>query len=127
VVEDVKLKKQDDKWQTQGAPSLYKGWLTDVKGQRFLTLEPLPQRLSGAPSDQKAYPLARLTAEGDAIVVRMVNGDADPLKNVKSAADVAAAITKEVNNPDIYNGEGAKFRHADPEADKELLAPLVNE
>lgn len=126
VLEDLKLKKEGDKWQPQGAPVVYKAWLTEVKGQRFLTLDPLVQRLPNPSVEQKAYPLARLTAAGDAIVVRMVSGDADLLKNVKSAADVEAVITKELNNPDIYSGEGSKFRRVDPEADKELLAPLVN-
>ena len=84
VVEDVKLKKQDDKWQPQGPAQLYKGWLTNIKDVRFLTLEMLQQRLPGDTSEQKAYPVMRVTLDGDKIVARMVNGDAEQIKNVKS-------------------------------------------
>src|SRR5947209_6202366 len=31
VVEDVKAKKEDNRWQPQGPPAVYKGWLTTIK------------------------------------------------------------------------------------------------
>jgi hypothetical protein len=118
LVEDVKAKKEDNKWQPQGPPTVYKGWLTTIKDVRFLTLEPLNQRLPGASAD-KAYPTMRLTVNGNAIIARMVNGDADQIKAVKSAAELQTVITKELNNPDIYSGEGAKFTRIDPDVDSE--------
>jgi hypothetical protein len=124
VVEDVKLKKQDDKWQSQAPPQIYKGWLTTIKDVRFLTLDPLQQHLPSASSDQKIYPTLRLTVEGDTITARPVNENADAIKAVKDAAQLQAVITRELNNPDIYSGEGGKFRHLDPDRDSEIIQQL---
>jgi len=118
VVEDVKAKKEDNKWQPQGPPSVYKGWLTTINNVRFITLEPLQQRLPGASAD-KAYPTMRLTVDGNAIIVRPVSGDAEQIKAAKNAAELQAVITKELNNPDIYSGEGSKFTRLDPDVNSE--------
>ena len=120
VVEDVKAKKEDNKWQPQGPPTVYKGWLTTIKDVRFLTLEPLNQRLPGA-SAEKAYPTMRLTVNGNTVVARMVNGDAEQIKAVKNAAELQTVITKELNNAEIYSGEGAKFTRIDPDLDSESV------
>jgi hypothetical protein len=120
VLEDLKLKKQDDKWQPQGPPQLFKAWLTQVRGQQFMTLEYLQQRLPGN-TDQKVYPVLRLTTATDGLQVRLVKSDFEPMKNVKSSADVEAVISKELDNPDLYSGEGPKFRRLDPDKDKEMI------
>jgi hypothetical protein len=125
VVEDLKLKKQEDKWQPQGPPQLFKGWLTQVRGQQFLTLDFLQQHLATS-TDQKVYPVLRLTSTPEGMLVRMVKSDFEPMKNVKSSAEVETLIGKELDNPDLYGGEGAKFRRLDPDNDKEtiqLIAP----
>ena len=118
VVEDIKAKKEDNKWQPQGPPSVYKGWLTTINNVRFITLEPLQQRLPGASAD-KAYPTMRLTVDGNAIIARPVSGDAEQIKAAKNAAELQAVITKELNNPDIYSGEGSKFTRLDPDVNSE--------
>ena len=121
VLEDVKFKKQDDKWQPQGPPQIFKAWLTQMKGQRFMTLEYLQQRLATS-SDQKAYPVLRVTIEKDGIQVRAVSSDFEPMKKVKSGADVEAVISKELDNPDLYGGsDGMKFHRLDAESDKEII------
>ena len=120
VVEDLKAKKEDNKWQPQGPPSVYKGWLTTIDNVRFITLEPLHQRLPGA-SSEKAWPAMRLTVDGKAIIVRPLNGDADQIKAVKSAAELQAVVTKQLNNSEIYSGEGTKFTHLDPDLDSETV------
>jgi hypothetical protein len=126
LVEDVKAKKEDNKWQPQGPPSVYKGWLTTINNVRFITLEPLQQRLPGASAD-KAYPTMRLTVDGNAIIARPVNGDAEQIKAVKNAAELQAVITKELNNPDIYSGEGTKFTRLDPDVDSENVQMIFKQ
>ena len=126
LVEDVKARKEDNKWQPQGPPSVYKGWLTTINNVRFITLEPLQQRLPGASAD-KAYPTMRLTVDGNAIIARPVNGDAEQIKAVKNAAELQAVITKELNNPDIYSGEGTKFTRLDPDVDSENVQMIFKQ
>jgi hypothetical protein len=123
VLEDLKLKKEDGKWQPQGPPQVFKAWLTPVRGQPFLTLEFLPQRLTTS-TDQKVYPVLRLTAATDGMLVRMVKAEFEPLKKVKSSAEVEAIITRELDNPDLYGDEGMKFRKLDPDNDKEMIQLL---
>ena len=120
VVEDVKLKKQDDKWQPDGAPQIFKGWLTNVRGQQFMTLDFLQQHLPSS-TDQKVYPVLRLTPTPEGMLVRMVKSDFEPMKNVKSSAEVQQLIEKELDNPDLYTGDGGKFRRLDPDTDKETI------
>ena len=120
VLEEVKLKKQDEKWQPDGPPQLYKGWLTQIRGQQFMTLDYLQQRLPSS-TDQKAYPVLRLTATPEGMLVRMVKSDFEPMKNVKSSGEVEQLIAKELDNPDLYSGDGAKFRRLDPDNDKETI------
>ena len=126
VLEDLKLKHVDDKWQPQGPPQLFKAWLTNIKNDRFLTLEFLQQRLPRDPSEQKVYPALRLTLEGDSIMARMVNSDSTLIKSAKSAAEIETIIAKELNNPDLYSGDGNKFRRLDAERDKEMVQLLAN-
>jgi hypothetical protein len=126
VVQDLKLKKQDDKWQPQGQAQVFKGWLTNVKNARFLTLEPLIQRVPGEASEKKVYPALRVTLNSDQVVTRMVNSDSDLIKEVKSSADLLAVITRELDNPDLYGSESAKFRRLDPERDGETIQLLTN-
>jgi hypothetical protein len=123
VMEDLKLKKEDGKWQPQGPPQVFKAWLTPVKGQAFLTLESLPQRLATS-TDQKVYPVLRLTAATDGLLVRMVKAEFEPLKKVKSGEEEAAIIARELDNPDLYGDEGMKFHKLDPDNDKEMMQLL---
>jgi len=126
VLQDASAKKQDDKWQPQGPPQIYKAWLTNVKGERFITLELLAQRLPINPDDKKYYPVLHVSGTSDVIEVRMVSDTFEPMKTVKSSADVEAVIARDLNNPDLYgNGDAAKFRRLDVNADKDLIDSVL--
>jgi hypothetical protein len=126
VLEDLKLKKDGDKWQADGPAQLYKCWLTDIKGTRFLTLDPLQQRLPGTPTENRTYPVVKLIAERDQILVRALNTDFEPFKTLKSSNDVRAVIEKNLNNPDMFATQASTLHRLDPERDQETLQPLVN-
>ena len=125
VLESRDLKRDGSRFDFQSR-FLAKAWLTDVKGRTFLTVEPLVQRLAGY-KDPKFYPLFRLVREGTRIETRRVNEEFAPLKSVKSAAEVAAVIDKELDNPGLYAADLATYRHLDLETDKDLIGSLSGE
>jgi hypothetical protein len=126
VLEDLKIKKDADKWQADGPAQVYKCWLTDIKGQRFLTLDPLQQHLPATTDEKRIYPVVKLMAEKDQILARSINTDFEPFKTVKSAADVRAVIEKDLANPDMFNSQAQTFRRLDPERDQETVNLLVS-
>ena len=102
---------------------LYKAWITDVKGHPFLTLESLAQKLAPA-SEEMSYPVLRIYGEGDTRELRAVDADFEPLKSAKSAEEVAAIITREVDNPALYGESAMQYRRLDPERDADILKSL---
>ena len=123
VVEWTDVRKEGDDFKVRER-DLYKAWLTDVKGHKFITLEPLAGRLSGADEDKKFYAMFRLDFGSGTVKATSLNDDFEPLKKAASAADVNAAVTKEVDNPQLYNETPAEFRKLDPQKDAELLKQM---
>lgn len=102
----------------------YKAWLTDVKNHTFLTLDPLAQHLAPAESE-KAYPVVKLSGTGDTREMRMVDPDFPAFANAKSPEDIAAIITREIDNPKLYAENATRFRHLDPRADESMIKELT--
>ena len=105
--------------------ALWKAWLTDVKGRTFITLDPLAQHLDAGTVEKKAYPVFQLVRDGQTIKARRVNEDFEPMKQVKNAQEEADLIAREIDNPSLYAGEPATFRHLDPEKDKALIEQVM--
>lgn len=123
VMQDQKLHQEDGKWSPQGPPMIFKAWLTDVKGRRFLSIEPLFQKV--VPQEHNFYPALSLEPTANGLKTRLVSEDFEPLKGVKNAADELAIITKEVDNPKLYGESTSNFRRLDAEKDKETIEFVV--
>jgi hypothetical protein len=123
VMQDQKLHQEDGKWSPRDTPLLFKAWLTEVKGHRFLCLEPLFQKV--VPQDHNVYPAMLLESADANIKVRLVNADFDPIKSAKNAADELAAVTKEIDNPKLYDETPTTFHKLDPDRDKDTIGHIV--
>jgi hypothetical protein len=123
VVQDQKLHMDDNKWTPRDTPMLFKGWLTEVKGHRFLCMEPLFQKI--VPQDHNFYPAMQLETVDSGIKVRLVNADFDPIKSAKNAADELAVVTREIDNPKLYDESQTSFHRLDPEKDKDTISLIV--
>jgi hypothetical protein len=124
VLHAAEFKKDGDKFQALDL-QLYKAWLTSVKGATFITLEPLSQHLPNMQDEKRAYLVARLIREGDGLSVKGVDADFEPMKTVKSAADVARVIADNLENQKLYSENPTHYRHLDAEKDADTLKPLI--
>jgi len=123
LMQDQKLHQEDGKWAPQGPPTLYKVWLTEVKGRRFICVDPLFQKV--VPQEHNFYPALLVEPAGEGLKTRMVNADFEPLKAAKSAADELAIITKEIENPKLFDESQTNFRRLDAEKDKATIEFVV--
>lgn len=103
---------------------VYKAWLTDLKGHKFLTLDPLSQHLAPVAAD-RAYPLLRIDGREETRQVRAVDSDFPAFANAKSSADVAAIVTREIDNPKLYTDKVLTFRHLEPHADEAIIKSMT--
>lgn len=126
VVESRDYQKENGKLERQGH-AVWKGWLTEVKGKTFLTLDPLVQHLPSNEDGKKAYPVFRIDPQAGKIGVRRVNEDFEPMKQVKNAREEADLIAKEIDNPALYAGEPASLRRIDPEHDKAIFETALKD
>ena len=109
------------------AAGLLKGWLTDLGGAQFITLQPLPaeEPLGFADKDAKqTWEVMKLEWKGAELTVRPVNGDCDLLKDVKTQAEAEKVITANVANDKIYDKAGV-FRKV-TEKDRELMGKVLD-
>ena len=123
LMQDQKLHQEDGKWAPQGPPTIYKAWLTEVKGHRFICLDPLFQKV--VPQEHNFYPALLVEPVAEGLKTRLVNADFEPLKAAKSAADELAIITKEIENPKLFDESQSTFRHLDAEKDQDTIQFVV--
>lgn len=126
VVESRDCKREAGKLELQGR-TLFKAWLTGIKGKTFLTLDPLAQHLDPNQSEKKTYPAFRIERAAEQISTRRVNEDFEPMKQVKSAQEEAALIAKEIDNDALYAGPPTPSRRLDPQRDREIFDTVLKD
>jgi hypothetical protein len=123
VLQDQKLHQEDGKWTPRDTPALYKAWLTDVKGHRLLCLEPLFQKV--VPQDHNFYPAMLIESADANMKIRLVNSDFEAIKSAKDATDELAIVTREIDNPKLYDESPTTFHRLDPDRDKETISLIA--
>jgi len=126
VVESREYQKDNGALQRQNH-TVWRGWLSEIKGKTFLTLDPLVQHLPSTEDAKKVYPLLRIQFEGEKIRIRRVNEDFEAMKQVKSAQEEQDLIAKEIDNPSLYVGEPALLHRIDPEHDRTLFETVLKD
>jgi hypothetical protein len=123
VVEQTSYKRTD---RGPRAPErqLYKGWLTTVGGKRFITLEPLTQRLPGAKEEDKYFATLRVTPGEGEVEVFPLNTEFAPLEKVSSSKDLAELVAREVENPKLY-ADGQKYKRLEAEPAQKLIEQIA--
>lgn len=126
VIESREYEKDNGALQRQ-THTVWKGWLSDLKGKTFLTLDPLVQHLPSNEDGKKVYPVLRIERQGEKISIHRVNEDFESMKQVKSAKEEQELIAKEIDNPSLYAGEPALFHRIDPDHDKTLFETVLKD
>jgi hypothetical protein len=81
----------------------FKGWLTAIKGETFLTLAPL-DTVSLLPGErrQKSFVVARVKIEGDLMTARGIDPDFKKLKDVGTASELEREIADNLDDVGLY-------------------------
>jgi hypothetical protein len=100
---------------------VFKGWLTQLKGQRFLVLASDDQLAgsTGTTAD-KIYPTYKLESKGEQIIARFVDDGFAPLKKVKTAKQMTKVITDNIDNPAMYP-HTERWRRLNPKQNETLI------
>lgn len=88
----------------------FKGWLTKIRGTRFLVLEPkmvVRDEAGMTPEVWFVFAVGALT-EGT-LELRMLNHDLDAFDDAETSADFEAAIKREIDNPRLLADDLEKF------------------
>jgi hypothetical protein len=104
---------------------LYKAWLTKLAGETFFTWEMkgIAAELGEDPEFWMVFHV--VSADEDSIVLRMVNGEAEPFDDIdKTRRAYERVLRKHVDDPEIYGGPDDEYRITLARADGQVLSFL---
>jgi len=116
----------DKKNPSQKDHMVLKGWLTELKGQRFLVMEPDDQLAGPAGiTVDRIYPTYRLDGRGgDLVIARLLREGFKPFKNLKTATELAKIIADNLDNPEMYL-DAEHWRRLNAKQDKALIEEVM--
>jgi len=120
VIQMLDYKKAAD-GPTAGKSTVLRGWLTEIKGERFITGEMMAQMVDPT-TTRKDYAIFRLRMKPEGAEITGLAEKYDGFKDVNDAAALAKVIEANLNDPTMYT-ESSTFVHLDPakEADQPLI------
>ena len=84
--------------------NIYKAWLTDVKGQTFITMQPV--ELTGAMNGdarQPYYLIAKVKLDGTTLTATALEPDFKKLKDVTTRAALEKIVSENLDDPKLFN------------------------
>lgn len=93
---------------------VYKGWLADVKGATFLTMQPI-HTLVQLPGEEtkKTFLVSRLDLAGDQLTATPLNPDYAPLKDVGTPTDLERVVAANFDDAKLWSSPIKAVRLAD--------------
>jgi len=81
---------------------VYKGWLTEIKGQTFLTLQPMETvgMLNGDPH-QRFFITVKIKLDANGLTATALNADFKPVKDAATAEALERAIADHLDDPKL--------------------------
>jgi hypothetical protein len=88
---------------TPRSRNVFKGWLTDVAGQTFLTMQPIETMGTVNGDDrQPTYLVVRIKLDGATLTASGIQPDFKPIQDAKTSADLEKAIAANIDNPKLF-------------------------
>jgi hypothetical protein len=83
--------------------NVFKAWLTDIKGQTFLTMQPI-DTIGTVNGDERQpyYLVSRIKLEGTTLTAEAIDPQFKPLQDVKTSAELERLITANLDNPKLF-------------------------
>lgn len=83
--------------------NVFKGWLTDVAGETFLTLQPIETMGAVNGDDRKpTYLVVRVKLDGATLTASGIQPEFKPIQDAKTSADLEKAIAANLDNPKLF-------------------------
>jgi hypothetical protein len=82
---------------------VYKGWLTDIKGNTFLTLQPIETAgtINGDPR-QRYFITVKVKIDANGLTATALNADFKPVKEAATAEALERAIVQNLEDPKLF-------------------------
>ena len=82
---------------------VFKAWLADIKGQTFLTMQPIDTIGTVNGDDRQPYYIvSRIRLEGTTLTAEAIDPEFKPLKDVKTQADLERLVAANLDNPKLF-------------------------
>ena len=102
---------------------LFKGWLTVIEGERFLTLE---RKLMEPGATPEYWYVFRVKAvNGNSLQLQLVNSDFDGFDNTETAEEAEKVIRQNLENADLYD-DNLEYQKISPD-DLDLVEQLLED
>jgi hypothetical protein len=96
---------------TPKSRDVFKAWLTDIKGQTFLTMQPIDTIGTVNGDDRQPYYIvSRIKLEGTTLTAEAVDPQFKPLQAVKTQADLERLIAANLDNPKLFTSRTTATR-----------------
>jgi len=83
--------------------NIYKGWLTELKGQTFLTLQPIESTgMLNGDSRQAYYIVARVKLEGTTLTAMALDPEFKKLKEARDRDALEKIVTENIDDPKLF-------------------------
>jgi hypothetical protein len=105
----------------------FKGWLTKIKGERFMTWEPKMVLWSDEALTPPHWWVLRLRVlDKDHLTLDYIDPDFEDLEHVKTTSDAEAILRRNIDNGDLYVEDGTvhylRVPHEDYQSIHEILS-----
>ena len=95
----------DGRFEIEGV-SIYKGWLTKIKGERFMTWEPKIILSSERAMSPEYWWITRIrSVDENFLTLDYINPDADAFEDVKTRSQAEKAIRWHIKEPELFMEE----------------------
>ena len=99
----------------------YKGWVTQIAGVNFLTLQPLPLAEAwGEKEENPVWIVGKYHIDGPSIRYSMIKPDAEMIKNVATRQEAEAVIAANANNAALF-GDSLAIRKASQDEARQII------
>ena len=115
--------KSDDGKVSDKEHMVLKGWLTEIKGEKLLCTEVVEQLVDKDNKD-RTYPTLRVRLKDDTLTSASLKPDSAALKGMKTTAELTEAITKNLDQAEMYDEEQT-WKRLDPAKDDDLIRSVM--
>lgn len=106
----------------------YKGWLTKLKGTRFITWEPKVHVTTDEGMASGVWFVYRILLEDDGILhLNMINYEYDGLKDATKRSQAEKIIRRNIKDPELFLGDVSPSLHKLDQTDYDLITELLVE